>query len=876
MTEPRSGPPAALRAALADRYALERELGAGGMATVYLADDLRHSRRVAVKVLRPELAAVIGAERFLAEIKTTANLQHSHILPLFDSGVADGFLFYVMPFVDGESLRDRLNREKQLPIADAVRIGTEVASALDYAHRHGVIHRDIKPENILLHDGQALVADFGIALAASKAGSRMTETGMSLGTPHYMSPEQAMGEREITARSDVYALGAMLYEMLSGDPPFTGSTAQAIVAKVLTSEPPALAPQRRSIPEHVEAAVMTALEKLPADRFATAGEFAAALGGTGGAATARMSRRMAAAPARGRRNGTLALAGVGAAALALGALGGMKLRRAPVADALPARFEISAPGLGFSPWRNVSLSADGRNLVYFVAGRGETGGLHLRPLDQLEARQIPGIGGAQAADNPYLSPDGRELMVSRQGQTYRVAITGGQATPLPDVPEAPFSMLDDAGNVIYSGVDGGIWRLPRAGPAVQVSAPDTAAGERRQLLSDVLPGGRIAFVGASGGTGFAGRFYALDLESGARRWLLDFDLRAVYYAGRNTLVYVTGDQMLHGIRFDPEKLTTSGDAVLLGGPVETMPLGTPRVTVSRTGMVVYAPRNPAELVLVDRTGTPRKLVEGAAEYHNPRFSPDGRSVSMDINESTGRDVWVLSLDQGTLTRVTFDNDGHDAIWSKDGRSLVYVATRGERIVLLRSRLDGGPGEQLAPDVAAAPGGWMADGRLLTITAAEAQRRGWNIMVDSAGRLVPYLATNFSEGWVSTSPDGKWLAYASDASRRFEVYVAPTDRSGGRIQVSVSGALEPVWGADGKTLYYTSTDTRELIQASLELSPTLRVVSRTPLFPLGDFVGAEPHANYDMAADGRMVTVRRPQTPRLVLIQNADRLVGGAP
>ncbi|MDH5284945.1 MAG: serine/threonine protein kinase, partial [Gemmatimonadota bacterium] len=204
--------PAALANALADRYRLQRELGQGGMATVYLADDLKHDRKVAIKVLRPELAAVIGAERFLSEIKTTANLQHPHILPLHDSGEADSFLFYVMPYVEGESLRDRLLRDKQLPVTDAVRIASEVASALDYAHRRGIIHRDIKPENILLHDGSALVADFGIALAASRAGgSRMTETGMSLGTPQYMSPEQAMGERELDARSDVYALGAMTY-----------------------------------------------------------------------------------------------------------------------------------------------------------------------------------------------------------------------------------------------------------------------------------------------------------------------------------------------------------------------------------------------------------------------------------------------------------------------------------------------------------------------------------------------------------------------------------------------------------------------------------------------------------------------------------------
>src|SRR6201991_626694 len=270
--------PPRVSGALSAQYLLEQEIGAGGMATVYLAQDLRHDRRVALKVLRPELAAVIGAERFLAEIKLTANLQHPHILPLFDSGEADSYLFYVMPFVEGETLRDRMNREKQLPVADALRITTEVASALDYAHRHGVVHRDIKPENILLHDGQALVADFGIALAASKAsGSRLTETGMSLGRPHYMSPEQAMGEREITPRSDVYALGAVLYEMLTGAPPFTGSTAQAIVARVLTEAPRPILPQRHTIPPQVEAAVLTALEKLPADRFASAAEFAEAL-----------------------------------------------------------------------------------------------------------------------------------------------------------------------------------------------------------------------------------------------------------------------------------------------------------------------------------------------------------------------------------------------------------------------------------------------------------------------------------------------------------------------------------------------------------------------------------------------------------------------
>ena len=237
-----------LNAALEGRYSIERELGEGGMATVYLAEDLKHERKVALKVLKSELAAVVGAERFLAEIKTTANLQHPHILPLHDSGAADSFLFYVMPFVEGETLGDRLKREKQLPIDEAVRIATDVAEALGAAHEQGIIHRDIKPANILLSRGRPLVADFGIALAVTTAGGgRLTETGLSMGTPFYMSPEQASADREPSAASDVYSLGCVLYEMLVGEPPYVGSTAQAVLAKILTDDAPASKKARERI-----------------------------------------------------------------------------------------------------------------------------------------------------------------------------------------------------------------------------------------------------------------------------------------------------------------------------------------------------------------------------------------------------------------------------------------------------------------------------------------------------------------------------------------------------------------------------------------------------------------------------------------------------
>src|SRR5690349_24536667 len=248
------------------------------MATVYLARDLKHDRLVALKLLNPELGAVLGAERFLSEIRVTANLQHPNLLPLFDSGEADGLLFYVMPYVEGETLRHRLDREKQLPIDEAVRLAVAVANALAYAHHHGVIHRDLKPENILLQAGQPVLADFGIALAVSKAGgTRVTQTGLSLGTPQYMSPEQATGDRSVDGRADLYSLGAVTYEMITGEPPHAGATSQAIIAKLMTEEVRPLSVLRRTVPVHIDVAVRRALEKLPADRFATASEFATAL-----------------------------------------------------------------------------------------------------------------------------------------------------------------------------------------------------------------------------------------------------------------------------------------------------------------------------------------------------------------------------------------------------------------------------------------------------------------------------------------------------------------------------------------------------------------------------------------------------------------------
>ena len=286
--------PEQLNVALADRYILERVLGEGGMATVYLARDLRHGRQVALKVLKPELAAALGARRFLNEIQVTANLQHPHILPLYDSGNADGALFYVMPLVRGESLRDRLAREKVLSVDEAMRITRQVASALDFAHRQGVIHRDVKPANILLQDGEALLTDFGIAFTSTEVdGGRLTGTGVSLGTVQYMSPEQAGGEHDLDARTDIYSLAAVTYEMLAGEPPVLGRSPAAIIAKLLTERPTPLRVIRDIVPRSLDDAVMRALARERTDRFASVREFAEALTAPEVPATPRRTRALA-------------------------------------------------------------------------------------------------------------------------------------------------------------------------------------------------------------------------------------------------------------------------------------------------------------------------------------------------------------------------------------------------------------------------------------------------------------------------------------------------------------------------------------------------------------------------------------------------------
>ena len=867
-----------LAAALSDRYVIERELGAGGMATVYLAADLKHDRKVAIKVLRPELAAVIGAERFLKEIKTTANLQHPHILGLIDSGQSDGMLWYAMPFVDGESLRDRLQREKQLPIADAVRIATEVAGALDYAHRHGVIHRDIKPENILLHDGSALVADFGIALAASTAGTRMTETGMSLGTPHYMSPEQAMGEREITARSDVYALGCVLYEMLVGDPPFTGSTAQAIVAKVVTAEPVPPIELRKTIPEHVEAATLTALAKLPADRFATAHEFADALASPGFAGTKSTIRRTAgsSSPPRSRLRDPLVL-GLGFVAIAAMVLAALLARRPPADKPLSVvRFMYagsdSAPVSNPPPWP-ATISPDGSMLVYSASTR-DGSILHLRRSDQLEAPPIPGTANAQ---QPLFSPDGQWLAFEVDLKEKKVRLDG--SAPL-TITAGGFSNGADwtTANELVVGSTGATHGLSKVsvagGELAAVTHPDSAKGELNHLWPIAFPDGHTVVFVIWYGSLATSELAMTSLTDGVVTRLNLKGIRPVAVLD-GALVYVQADGAVMAVPIDAthRRVTGSPTPVHDPVPVGVVNNGNSGLFISRGGaMVSGVPSFGAQLMWIGRDGVSKPISPTVREFSSPRLSPDGKRLAVVIADGSRSDAWILDLASGILSRLTTSESVIWMDWTRDGSELVFTA-KGTTLragVWKQSVINPAPPKLLVESSDLSPIGALSpDGRTLLLSSRLST--GWKqvrVPLDSTKVRESFAPSKANDIGARFSPDGRWVALSSDESGAYEVYVRSFPDANVKVQVSAGGGSAPVWSADGTRLYYAHGDA--VMQAKLKVAPMLEVVSRDTAFAkVPSSVGYYGFANYAITADNARIITAFPLSTgyRLVVVPN---------
>ena len=604
-----------LNAALEGRYCIERELGEGGMATVYLADDLKHNRKVALKVLKPELAAVVGAERFLAEIQVTANLTHPHILPLHDSGEADSFLFYVMPYLEGESLRDRIDREKQLPVDEAVRIATAVVNALDHAHRHNVIHRDIKPANILLQDGEPVVADFGIALAVGAAGgSRLTETGLSVGTPWYMSPEQATGDQPIGASTDTYALGSVLYEMLTGDPPYMGSTAQAVLGQIISSRAISATEKRASIPTNVDSALRKALEKLPADRFKSSQEFAKALAdehfrygeavvGLGTADVGPWNR--------------VAVFGWTAAALFAATLGWTLLQPEPP---LPvSRQVLSTEGWGgLMPefGRYAAIAPDGSSMIVPV---GDQLALKMRG-----STEITPILETEGGRNVVYSPDGRWIAYAVGSDLFKRPLVGGSSVKLAEDVDRNTSVglawLDD-GTILYEQeqltvepglAQRGLLQIPEdGGEPLVVFWPESDEGTPIWVYG--LPNARGALVVTCGGEFCPDvELHVADLRDLSSELILEQVSRA-WYTPTGYLVYVRADGALLAAPFDVNALAITGSTIPLFERVRVVE-GRADMRLAADGTLLYVEGSSSvafgvqQLLVVDLEGNEELLV----------------------------------------------------------------------------------------------------------------------------------------------------------------------------------------------------------------------------------------------------------------------------
>jgi eukaryotic-like serine/threonine-protein kinase len=806
-----------LVSALADRYRIERELGAGGMATVYLAEDLKHHRKVAVKVLRPELSAALGSERFLREIETTAGLHHPHILPLYDSGRAADFLFYVMPFVDGESLRDRLSREKQLPLEDALRITREVADALSFAHSRGIVHRDIKPENILLASGHAMVADFGIARAVSEAGAeRLTATGMSVGTPLYMSPEQAAGDSNLDGRSDLYSLACVLYEMLAGQPPFTGATAANVVHQHLTAEARPISQLRPAVPPPVADALARALAKNPADRFSPAAHFAAALTTSAGASPP--TRRAPSAAAIG-----LAAAGGMAVIAALTFL----IRRSAEAPAMVIGRTTQVtrePGLEVDP----ALSPDGTAIAYAA---GPTNAMQIYVRQVSGGRPIPLTSDTTSNFRwPRWSPDGTLLAYQSNDGVYVVPPLGGAPRRVTRVdsstlrvalgwatPISGFDWSPDGTRIAWtSGYGDSVITIAAlaGGEPVILRTPDAAfapawSPDGKSIAVSV---GNPAFVFGTGYFGNAGAatLWIVRLDgSGATRLTADSALNVspqwspdghdlFWVSDRDGGRDVYRQRLRDGIaaKGAPQRLTTGADAQGL-----SVSRGGHRMAYSRlnTWSSIWSIPVPARPPVSIRGA--RRITTGNETIEDVDVSADGQWLVFDSDRGGNADLYVMPAAGGEARQITSDPAGdYSGDWSPDGRRIAFHSLRAGNRDIYTVERDGtglhrwtsASEEEMDPD-------WAPDGQTVVFEVF-GPRHGFGILRLTEDARPEFIASPLGD-FAHWSPDGKTIVYHSADGLRLR----RVDSGANTLIVSNvadrAEAYYEAWSPDGKQLYY---------------------------------------------------------------------------
>ena len=889
-----------LNAALDGRYRIERELGEGGMATVYLASDLKHNRQVALKVLKADLAQMLGKGRFFAEIETTAQLQHPNILPLFDSGEADGLLFYAMPYVEGETLREKLQREVQLPVDQALDLIRKVASALSYAHERGVVHRDIKPANILLSSGEPLVADFGIALAVQQAGEgRMTQTGLSMGTPQYMSPEQASGDRSLDPRSDVYALGAVLYEMLSGDPPFAGSSAQAVLARVLTTLPARVTVARPTVPPHVDAAIARSLEKIPADRFTTAADFRKALDDPSFRHTTVTHIEGGDQPkVVVRRKNPVLMAALGVlAALALGLAAVGWLRPTPEEPVTVWRVDLPVGDFGGPDF---SISPDGRSIAYIDSEQN----LMLRAIGSLESTAVP---GGSPAESPYFSHDGRSILFDRAPgaeETWAtVQMSGGTVVSVTDPGLAAGGQATWAWDDSWAYVSVRTYdrrELHRVRPSG--GASERIETERSVRSMAAIPGDPDRLiVGApmhdsmGGGPGI----HLLDLETGGLEFLPGLTFSTNPTVVGDYLFWVNAQYILQAARFDRRRARLASVPVAIAEGLA----GAASYSVSPAGVLMYsAGREAADggeslaLVSEDRSIeiVDDRLGTDFGDFDAVRMSPDGRLLAAQFQRGPDSSpdrvdhIAIYDLEQGTSPQLTFEGTRNiTPRWVDDGR-VMYVSDRsGGRALWIEPADRSAPARlvwEAEPGVAIGDFDVSEVDESLIVVALEPEAGSelaqgvYRLAPGETPELVPIVGTSAAERSVDISPDGRWVVYTSDETGRDEIYVRALPDGGRPWPISTSGGVAAKWNRDGSAIYFVGPN-QTMWRASVATDGGVRVTERSELFDRSnDFeLNQGGLASYDVADDGRLVVVAEANAasylPTLpVVITNVFRLV----
>jgi len=703
-----------------------------------------------------------------------------------------------------------------------------------------------------LHDGQALVADFGIALAVSHAGgNRLTETGLSIGTPHYMSPEQAMGDRELDARSDIYSLGAMLYEMLSGDPPYTGSSAQAIVAKVITEKAPPVTVARDTVPPHVAAATAKALAKMPADRFRTAADFAAALVNPGFTMPAVTAVATDSAGTTGpSRRGVLVAAGAAVVALVAGLVAGRASAPAPPENLI--EFPVLPPDSVMIRGRccgiAVALSPDGQILV-FAGTRGSGGPLYRRVLGRVEAEPIPGTDGGSV---PFFSPDSRWLGFFADGKLRKVSMAGGPPIPIANVDRTGGASwgVDD---VIVFGSANRLYTVPAAGGEPRaLTAPDSLTSF---YAPSSLPDGKAALVAIrSRGAIDEVRVGVVDLETGSVD-TLGLGTKAVYASGY--LVFAGGDNTLLAQPFDPKRRRPTGQAVAILDGISLHGNTTHEFALSATGGLVYqpgggGPGSRGEILRLAGPSGPTTIAlpgRSGENLEDPAFSPDGRRIAVSLSGGGGSsvtDVWIFDRQQGTLERFTVGG-GWQASWSRDGQRIAFARDDG---IYIRQADGTGTDEPVLRESRLTQPNWLPDGKSLVFQANGRPGTFQDIGVVALGDSVPRwpVATEFRERHPQVSPDGQWLAYASDRTGDVEVYVQPLLREGPRVQVSTEGGQSPRWSPDGRTLYYVAGGA--IVAAARAPGADFQVASRKTAVEAEAMDLNSSNVNWDIHPDGK--------------------------